>query len=207
MMNPTPRRDEAARSRLTAILFVVAGLAFGLLVGLVIFYGLPALNAGPAVANNAAPSGPTATPAPAPVVGAPAPDFVLSDLSGNLVKLSDLKGKAVLINFWATWCGPCRAEMPAIEDRYKTFKGSDFVVLAVNVDEPAELVQPYVGELGLTFPILLDTGGSITNLYRVLGFPTSFFVDRDGYIVVQHTGPMFEKQIDDYLTKVSVSGN
>ncbi|MGQ0600577.1 MAG: TlpA family protein disulfide reductase, partial [Anaerolineales bacterium] len=196
--------EDTATSRRTALLFVGAGLLFGLLAGLVIFYGLPAWQA---LAGNTTGNGdPVATSAPAPVVGAPAPEFVLKDLSGNTVRLSDYAGKPVLINFWATWCGPCRAEMPAIEDRYKTYASSNFVVLAVNVDEPADLVSPYVKELGLTFPILLDTGASVTELYRVLGFPTSYWVDGKGVIVAQHTGPMFEDQLNNYLAKVGIGG-
>ena len=193
--------EDSATSRRTALLFVGAGLVFGLLAGLVIFYGVPAWQAQAAGApgTGAAPA------APAPVVGAPAPDFALKDLAGNTVKLSDFAGQPVLINFWATWCGPCRAEMPAIEDRYKTYANSGFVVLAVDVDEPAEVVEPYVKELGLTFPILLDTGASVTELYRVLGFPTSFWINAEGVIVAQHTGPMFEDQLDNYLAKVGVT--
>lgn len=194
--------EEATTSRRVALLFVGAGLLFGLLAGLVIFYGLPAWQA--LAVNVSGSGGPVATSAPAPVVGAPAPDFVLKDLAGNTVKLSDYAGKPVLINFWATWCEPCRAEMPAIEDRYKTYAGSGFVVLAVNVAEPADLVSPYVKELGLTFPIVLDTGASVTELYRVFGFPTSFWVDGKGTIVAQHVGPMFEDQIDNYLSQLGV---
>jgi peroxiredoxin len=195
--------DDTATSRRTALLFVGAGLLFGLLAGLVIFYGLPAWQAQLANASNS--GSPIATPAPAPVAGAPAPEFVLKDLSGNPVRLSDFAGQPVLINFWATWCGPCRAEMPAIEDRYKTYANSGFVVLAVNVEEPAELINPYVEELGLTFPILLDADASVTRLYRVLGFPSSFWVDGSGTIVAVHTGPMFEDQIDNYLAKAGVT--
>jgi peroxiredoxin len=193
--------EDTATSRRAALVFAGAGLIFGLLAGLVIFYGLPAWQAQAA----ATPVSGGAPAAPAPVVGAPAPDFVLKDLSGNTARLSSFAGQPVLINFWATWCGPCRAEMPAIEDRYNAHSSSGFVVLAVNVDEPAEVVRPFVDELGLTFPIVLDPGGSVTELYRVLGFPTSFWVDADGMIVAQHVGPMFEDQIDNYLAKVGVT--
>src|ERR1051325_3934448 len=114
---------EPRSSGLAPWLIVGAGLLFGLGLGLILFYGLPAW---PVVSQSftlpITPGGPTLTPAPGPCVGAPAPDFTLKDLAGNTVTLSKLKGQVVLLNFWATWCGPCRVEMPAIQHRYETFK-------------------------------------------------------------------------------------
>lgn len=136
---------------------------------------------------------------PAPEVGAVAPDFTLQTLDRRTLSLSGLRGQVVLINFWATWCGPCKLEMPAIQERYND---GGFEVLAVNFDEPAELIEPFVAELGLTFPILLDPGGMVQELYRIRGYPTSFFVDADGLIRFMHIGEMTPEIIDDYLARM-----
>jgi cytochrome c biogenesis protein CcmG, thiol:disulfide interchange protein DsbE len=139
--------------------------------------------------------------APAPDVGAPAPDFTALTPQGEPVKLSELRGQVVLINFWATWCAPCRVEMPAIQARYNR---GGFSVLAIDFDERAELVQAFVNDLGLSFPVLLDPGGEIQNLYRVRGYPTSFFIDADGIIRVLHIGDMSQTELDDYLSQLGV---
>lgn len=139
--------------------------------------------------------------APAPEVGSPAPDFTLQTPQGESISLSDLRGQVVLINFWATWCAPCRVEMPAIQARYNR---GGFSALAIDFDESAELVRAFVDELSLSFPVLLDPGGEIQNLYRVRGYPTSFFVDADGIIRVFHIGDMSETELDNYLSHLGV---
>ncbi len=199
------RSDARWLDRLAPLLFVGGGLLFGLVLGLLIFYGPPRLPALPAFGSGSeGPAGPTATPAPAPVLGAPAPDFTLAALDGGTVTLSSLRGKVVLINFWATWCGPCEAEMPAIEREYSVLRGPEFEVLAIDLDEPADLVQAFVTRLGLTFPILLDPGAAVNDLYRIRGYPTTFIVDRDGIIVRQHIGYMSDRQLRNYLSSVGL---
>lgn len=130
----------------------------------------------------------------APRVGAQAPDFTLTTLEGRTVQLSALRGQAVLVNFWATWCPPCRAEMPALEQVYRAYRDQGFVVLAVNAsDQDGGDVPAFVAAYGLTFPILLDQDGAVQRRYQVEAFPTSFFIDRRG--VVQDVvvgGPMSE---------------
>jgi peroxiredoxin len=196
---------EQSASPRAAWLLLGAGLLIGLGAGLVVFYGIPWPVAGKEIASDPTRSaGPTGTPAPAAVVGAPAPDFTLSDVAGNPITLSALKGKVVLINFWATWCGPCRLEMPAIEQRYQKFKDQDFTVLAIDLDEPAENVRSFVEELNLTFPVLLDPGGKTFDLYRVRGYPTTFIVDRDGIIKQLSIGYLSEARLDDYLAKLGL---
>jgi peroxiredoxin len=196
--------ETSANSRVVALLFIGVGLLFGVAAGLVVFFGLPAF--GVPASPGGATGGATATPAPAPVVGAPAPDFTLNDLDGSPVTLSSLKGQVVLINFWATWCGPCEAEMPAFQRRYETFKSRGFSVLGVNVGETEDLIRPFVERLGLTFTILLDPAYEVEALYRVRGYPTTYIVNRDGIIVQQHVGMMTEGQLDQYLTHVGVGG-
>lgn len=141
--------------------------------------------------------------ASAPVRDALAPDFELVNIQGENVKLSDFRGKAVLINFWATWCAPCRLEMPAIQARYEQYS-PDFVVLAVDNDESLEIVAAFVDELGLTFPVLLDPGADIQQLYLIRGYPSSFFVDANGVIKVVHIGIMTEGQLDGYLFEIGI---
>lgn len=139
----------------------------------------------------------------APVTDALAPDFELVNVEGENVKLSDYRGQAVLINFWATWCGPCRIEMPAIQARYEQYS-PELVILAVDNDESLEIVSAFVDELGLTFPVLLDPGAAIQNLYQIRGYPSSYFVDANGIIQVVHIGIMTEGQLDGYLAEVGI---
>jgi peroxiredoxin len=132
---------------------------------------------------------------PAPQKGFLAPDFILKTPAGESVKLSDLRGQAVLVNLWATWCPPCRAEMQTIEKIYAEYKDQGFMVLGVNMtyqDDPAA-VMPFVAEQGLSFPILLDETGEMANDYQLRSLPSSFFVDRNGIInEVVIGGPMAE---------------
>jgi peroxiredoxin len=130
---------------------------------------------------------------PAPQQGFLAPDFELQTTDGETVKLSDLRGEAILINLWATWCGPCRAEMPAIEKIYNEYKDDGLVVLAVNMTytDSVSDIAPFVEEYGLTFPILLDTNYSVGSSYQLRSLPSSFFIDRNGMInKVVIGGPM-----------------
>lgn len=109
-------------------------------------------------------------------------DFTLEDLNGNKVTLSQLKGKKVFLNFWATWCPPCKAEMPDMEKLYQETKDSDLVMLAVNVGEDKKTVQDFITKNNYNYTILLDTDGKISQLYQVSGIPTSYFIDTEGYL-------------------------
>ena len=132
---------------------------------------------------------------PAPQQGFLAPDFELKTPTGETVKLSDLRGQAVLVNLWATWCPPCRAEMETIEKLYQEYQDQGFTVLAVNMtyqDEPLG-VGPFVSEHGLTFPILLDETGEAAKAYQLKSLPSSYFINRDGIVnEVVIGGPMSE---------------
>jgi cytochrome c biogenesis protein CcmG, thiol:disulfide interchange protein DsbE len=136
-----------------------------------------------------------ATEGPAPQAGFVAPDFTLSTATGETYTLSDLKGQAVLVNMWATWCPPCRAEMPAMENMYQEYKDQGFMVLAVNntfQDNPFEIAA-FTAEYGLTFPILLDETGDTARAYQVRSLPSSYFINRQGVITeVVIGGPMSE---------------
>jgi len=132
---------------------------------------------------------------PAPQQGFLAPDFALKTPAGETVKLSDLRGQAVLVNLWATWCPPCRAEMQTIENVYNAYKDRGFTVLAVNMtyqDNPLE-IMPFVNGQGLSYPILLDETGDMANAYQLKSLPSSYFIGRDGIIdEVVIGGPMAE---------------
>jgi cytochrome c biogenesis protein CcmG/thiol:disulfide interchange protein DsbE len=127
---------------------------------------------------------------PAPQENHPAPDFALSDLDGATVQLSALRGQVVLINVWATWCPPCRAEMPMIEAAYTQYRDQGFTVLAVNQREDARTVAAYMGESRLSFPALLDRDGAVSTAYRANVLPSSFFIDRAGVVRAVYRGPM-----------------
>lgn len=116
-------------------------------------------------------------------VGDEAPNFQLRDLAGNLVTLSQLRGKVVLLNFWATWCGPCRVEMPAMEQLYRTFPRREFEILAVSTDpQGAVVTRPFQQEMGFTFPILHDSEFRVGLTYGARTLPMTFMVDRQGVI-------------------------
>ena len=120
----------------------------------------------------------------------PAPAMKLKDLDGRTVDLAQFKGKVVLINFWATWCPPCRREMPSMERLSQVFKGQPLVVLAVDVGEDPDTIETFTSQLDttLTFPILLDTRSHSMRAWKVAGLPTTFLVDKQGRIVASAVG-------------------
>jgi peroxiredoxin len=125
------------------------------------------------------------------LVGDPAPVFTFPGLDGEMVSLTDYKGKVVFLNIWATWCPPCREEMPSMEKLYQQLKGEDFAILAVSIDASgAKAVGPFMKEYGLSFPALLDTGGTMQNLYGTTGLPESFIIGKEGRIEKIVIGPM-----------------
>ena len=132
---------------------------------------------------------------PSPREGFLAPDFTLDTLQGEKVTLSHLRGKIVVVNFWATWCLPCRKETPALEKAYEQYEDSGMVILGVNLTDQDSVsdVESFVQEFKLTYPILLDRDGSVSNLYQIEGLPTTFFINREGIIRTMIVGgPMSE---------------
>lgn len=172
------------------LLILLGGLTIGIGIGIAILLGFDSLS------NDEKSE---------IALGSPAPEFISKTYLGDEVELSDFKGAPVLINFWATWCQPCRLEMPNLQARFEQ-NHPDINVLAVNFDEPAELVQSFAEDLDLTFPILIDPGGHIQSLYQIRGYPTTFLIDSDGIIRVIHIGFMTENQLDNYLKQVGVGG-
>jgi thiol-disulfide isomerase/thioredoxin len=115
-------------------------------------------------------------------------EFELPDLAGKKVKLSSLKGKVVFLNFWATWCGPCRSEMPSMQRMYEELKGEGLEILAVDLQEEKGQVQSFAKELALNFPILLDSTGAVGAQYSARAIPTTYLFDRKGFIFARAVG-------------------
>jgi cytochrome c biogenesis protein CcmG/thiol:disulfide interchange protein DsbE len=137
----------------------------------------------------------------APAIGYPAPEFTLTTLSGEEFKLSSLRGTPVVLNFWATWCPPCRAELPELKAAGERYTGQ-VAVIGVNQVETAATVAKSARELGLTFPVPLDQSGAVSRLYRVRSLPTTFFIDRDGVIRQIQSGPLTEAVLAQLLRTI-----
>ncbi len=135
-----------------------------------------------------------------PQPGTPAPDFRFTLADDSTVQLSDLQGKKVLLNFWATWCGPCKAEMPDMQALQVSYP-DDLVVLAVNQRETVDRIVPFAEELGLTFTLVADEDGTIGDAYAARGLPTSYFINRDGTVHAMHAGllprDMMEQRVQE----------
>jgi cytochrome c biogenesis protein CcmG, thiol:disulfide interchange protein DsbE len=138
---------------------------------------------------------------PAPVIGYPAPDFVLTTLGGEEFKLSAQRGTPVVLNFWATWCPPCRAELPELRSVSEHYLGQ-ITVVGINQGESAATVAKSAPELGLTFPIPLDHQGVVSQLYGVRSLPTTFFIDREGTIRQIQNGPLTEAILAQLLRTI-----
>lgn len=122
------------------------------------------------------------------VNGRPMPAFTLTSLTGQPVSLSDYAGQVVLVNAWATWCPPCRAEMPDLHTFYQAHRAEGFALLAVNAGEDQAAVSPFIAEMGFTFPVLLDPGLGVLNGLGIDAFPTSIVIGRDGVVKTIHIG-------------------
>jgi peroxiredoxin len=133
--------------------------------------------------------------------GQSAPDFVLKSSAGNNLRLSEYRGDVVMINFWATWCGPCRQEMPLLDDLYSRYERVGFTLLGVNIDDDSRRAMKMIEELGVNFPVLFDDGKDVSKLYAVEAMPVTVLVDREGTVRHVHHGykPGYEEK---YLTEI-----
>lgn len=129
-------------------------------------------------------------------------DFTLKNLDGEEVSLSDYKGKKIFLNFWASWCGPCKLEMPDYEQFYKDNKDDNFVILAVNAGEDSETVKNFINENNYTMPVLLDSEAKVGNTYRVRGIPTTFLINEKFEIVSMHSGALLGESIEEFYNKL-----
>ena len=136
-------------------------------------------------------------------IGSKAPDFELYDLEGNIHKLSDYQGTPVLLNFWATWCGPCRGEMPHLEEVYAEWKEKDLTFFAVNVGESSTDVTAFLDYYGFNMQVLLDSARTVSRKYGVSGIPTTYFIDEDGIIQNRVVGAFPDREtIEKYVTSL-----
>ena len=138
-----------------------------------------------------------------PVVGTPVEDFQLVDLNGKTQRLSQYRGKIVLLNFWATWCKPCTTEMPAMQASFDKLRDKGFVVLAINELEDDAKVREHVRQNGHTFPVLMDRDNKVANQFGVFGLPVSVFIDQQGVVQEYIKGGLLTEQlIDDVVAKI-----
>lgn len=174
-------------------LLLLGGLLAGVLLGLLVFF-----NGGPALGAD------TSDRLVPPAVGQPAKDFNLPLLGGSNQRLHDLRGTPVVINFWATWCGPCREEMPLLDSFAEEYSGH-VVVLGINSGESESQVAAFVEEIQVDFPILLDEDEQVTDRYFVRNFPITFFVDAEGIVRAQHLGVLSEDLLARYLETIGLA--
>ena len=137
-----------------------------------------------------------------------APAFELKDIDGNLHHLSDYRGKVVIVNFWATWCPPCRFELPSMEKLWQSVKNKDVIILAIDLGEDEDTIFTFTSDYPVSFPLLMDRDSSVTNNYSVLGIPTSFVIDPQGRMIYRVVGTREwdEKQFIESILSLRKAG-
>jgi thiol-disulfide isomerase/thioredoxin len=131
-----------------------------------------------------------------------APDLQLRDVNGSAVSLDMYHGKVVLVNLWATWCPPCKAEMPTLQSFYEEYKDTGFVVIAIDNGETLDLVKPFVGEYGLTFPVWLDEGYVTEKIFGTINLPSSWVIDRAGKVRLSWVGEISSRVLEKYVPSI-----
>lgn len=129
-----------------------------------------------------------------------APDLTLNDLDGNQVNLADYRQNIVLVNNWATWCPPCKAEMPTLLDYFKAHSGEGFVLIGIEAGDPINEVRQFIDQYDLTFPILLDPNNLALIAFRNDGLPSSYVIDHSGNVILAWTGPISREMLEKYIT-------
>ena len=190
-------------SKSASLAMVALGLIAGLGAGAILFWERPLLTP-PLTVTTSPPATVVNRPPPAPVEGAAAPDFTLEDLEGQAITLSTLQGHPIIINFWATWCGHCAEEMPLFQQSHERYHDDGLVILGVNSGDRDEEVSAFASYFNLTFKLLLDRNAAVSNLYRVRGLPTTFFVDRNGIIVWRHVGTLNSADLNYHLSSLDL---
>lgn len=132
----------------------------------------------------------------------PAPELTLTDLEGNSVSLSDDFGSVVLVNLWATWCPPCKEEMPTLQVFYEKYRMDGFVLIAIDQEEPLEIVEPFVEEFGLTFPVWLDEEYQAQRLFNTMSLPSSYVIDRKGRVRLMWLGGISKENLEKYVSLI-----
>lgn len=139
--------------------------------------------------------------------GSIAPNFVLQSVDGERIELKDLKGKGVFLNFWGTWCGPCKQEFPYMANQYEVFKDRGVEIVAVNVAESKIAVKNFMESYGVNFPIAMDKDRQVTEAYDITPLPTTFLVNPEGRVIKVIKGTMTERQIYDYMNLIKPKGS
>ena len=135
-------------------------------------------------------------------VGAQAPDFALVDMQGKKHKLSDYRGQGVFLNFWGTWCPPCKKEMPYINNQYHQYKDKGVQVLTVDIQESELAVNQFAERLKLDFPIMIDTDKEVMSTYGIDPLPATFLIDKNGKVVEYYTGELTEEKVREFMEKI-----
>jgi peroxiredoxin len=209
-MTPDQPQNTQGAPRWLLIVFGVAALA---LAGSLAFWGYQRLRDEPAEQLQSIPAfegtaesgvGSVLTDtSDLPEVGDPAPDFELPDTNGQMVRLGDYLGRPVILNFWATWCAPCRLEMPELQRAQAEFGDDGPVVLTINQEESAEQVTEFFDEVGLTLPALLDSEAEVGMAYGAFFLPTTVIVGPDGAVAAIHRGLISRDELDTYLAQIA----
>jgi cytochrome c biogenesis protein CcmG/thiol:disulfide interchange protein DsbE len=174
------------------ILLLVGGLGMGLLLGGLILWIIRAQPENPQFSMN-----------PLPRIGSAIPAFELSDLEGKKKSNLDFQGRPVIINFWATWCGPCKLEMPILQKIRQEYDGKISLV-AVNFEEPRETVKQFLTQNKIEVPVLLDETGSMANSYGIHAFPVTYFIDAKGVIKSMHIGQLDKEMVKTYIKTMGI---
>lgn len=163
-----------------------------LLGGMILWIGSPRLDTSASVEP------------PLPKIGSPIPSFDLPDVDGRMISNKEYLGTPLMINFWATWCAPCKLEMPLLQKTAKRYEKS-LTVFAVNFDEPKETVIKYVSQNSIDIPVVLDESGAMANSYGVHAFPVTFFIDKEGILQSIHIGQLSEVLVKTYLKTIGIT--
>ena len=137
-----------------------------------------------------------------PEAGMRAPNFVMTNADGSISSLSDLRGQPVVLNFWATWCPPCRAEMPDLVKAYETHKDSGLVIVGINEQDEEAKALAFMDQYGIEFPVILDSRGDLASLYAARGLPATFFIDRNGNVVETWSGMLTPDILEERLQRL-----
>ncbi len=195
------QKPKSNKNRQIAIGLIVAGVVLALIAGILVWQNSSSGGTSTADISNIPDDLAVATLAGVknkgtqPVQGQLAPNFAFQYPNGDTFTLADFRGQPVIVNFWATWCPPCRREMPGLVKAYEEHKDDGLMILEVDVAEPPEAVAQFVQEYDMTMPVILDQRQEVTRLYRTDSFPTSFFIDKDGVIQVRWVGYLPEEQL------------
>jgi peroxiredoxin len=184
-----PAADPRSRYRLPAMLLIGSGL---LVIGIVAFMVLPKLTS-PRSETDVIENGPAK-------VDYPAPDIQLQDLNGESVSLADYRGQVVLVNNWATWCPPCREEMPILDAYFRDHRHQDFTIIAIDAGDPKDVVGDFVEQYKMSFPVWVDPTSSAVNSFRNNYLPSSYLIDQDGQVIMVWSGAVSLASLEQNIT-------